>query len=298
MPTAIDYSIIIPDTDSTRMGQVLAALRKQDGGLENCEVLVVGSDSPALVQCDQVISFIPTGEEYSCASDKRNLGMHLAKGEIYLFLDDDCIPHEDWLQRHKQRHAQGELVVGGAVELAKRNIWQIADNLSAFHELLPYTRAGYRRYLCTSNLSIRRSVVEKVGQMEAHQNRADDLEWTARMRRNGISLYFEPQAVVLHDPQRCTAESVWRHWQVDAPNTLRVRLSYADELGTPRLARQRLMYLWGAPAVAAWATLRAFRHFRSIWDYGYTLPLIYLTKLVWCWSAYRNFPSPGGASSQ
>lgn len=284
------FTIIIPDTDSPRIGEVLKGIQDQNAGLAEGEVLVVGSDRPGLVREDAIVRFIPTGAETRCASDRRNLGMELAQGDVFLFLDDDCIPEQGWLQQHLERQARGDPVVGGAVRLARRNYFQLADNLSAFHELLPYTRAGRRRYLCTSNLSVQRWVVEQVGGMPPERNRADDLEWTARMSRAGIRLEFEPQAVVLHDPDRCTLDAVWRHWQVDAPDTLRTRLQYAAELGTPRMARFRGMYRWGSPLVAAWATLRTFAHLSTLLHYGHTLPLVYLTKLIWCWSAYRNFP--------
>lgn len=284
------FSVIIPDTDSLRMGVILEAFKKQTADLSEGEILVVGSDRPGLVPRNGFVRFIPTTQEYSCASDKRNIGMQAASGEVFLFLDDDCIPHLDWIERLLFRHAQGEKVVGGAVELGQRNYLQTADNLSAFHYFLPYLPEGKHEYLTTSNLSVNRDVVDQAGMMEAHQNRADDLEWTLRFRRHGYELYYEPQAVVLHDPNRCSFSNVVRHWLVDAPGTLRIRKMYADLLRTPRLAQYRPMYLWGAPFVAAWATLKTFSHPKSLLSYGHTLPLVYLTKLLWCWSAYQNFP--------
>jgi len=284
------YSVIIPDTDSPRVPEILAALREQSADLSAGEILVVGSDRPGLVQEDKMVRFIPTDEDNRFASDKRNVGMRAAQGEILLFLDDDCIPRRDWIERHLACHASGEQVVGGAVDLARRNYLQLADNVSAFHFMTPYTAQGYRAYLCTSNLSVHRSVVDQAGVMEVHKNRADDLEWTTRLRLSGYKLYFDPRAVVLHDPQRCSLASVWRHWWVDAPDTLRVRLMYADLLETPRLARRRGMYLWASPLVAAWATGRAFSNRRNLSAYVHTLPFVFLTKLIWCWSAYRSFP--------
>jgi cellulose synthase/poly-beta-1,6-N-acetylglucosamine synthase-like glycosyltransferase len=272
------------------MGEILTALRDQSADLTCGEVLVVGSDLPGLVKEDNLVHFIPAEGENRFASDKRNLGMRFAEGEIFLFLDDDCIPRQDWIERHLSCHASGEQVVGGAVELGKRNYLQLADNLSAFHYMTPYTKPGYRPYLCTSNLSVHRQVVEEAGGMQAHKNRADDLEWTVRLRKHGYRLFFDPLMVVLHDPQRCSLGSVWQHWWTDAPDTLRVRLMYADLLGTPRLASKRGVYLWGSPFVAAWATAKTFSNRRNLLAYGHTIPLVYLTKLAWCLSAFRNFP--------
>ena len=79
------------------------------------------------------------------------------------------------------------------------------------------------------------------------------------------------------------------HWLVDAPETLRIRLQYAHLLKTPKLAKKRFMYLWGSPLVAAWATAKTFANPQSIKSYWSTMPLVYLTKLIWCWSAYKHF---------
>jgi glycosyltransferase involved in cell wall biosynthesis len=287
------FSVIIPDTDSTRIGDTLEALRRQSVDLSEGEILVLGSDRPGLVHSDKLVRFIPTDPQNSFASDKRNQGMKIAQGEIYFFLDDDCIPYPDWIERHLYRHELGEKVVGGAVVFGRRNYLQLTDNLSAFHIFLPSTVEGSRAYLTTSNLSVHHSVVTRAGVMEAHQNRAEDMEWTTRFRTYGYRLYFDPKAIVLHDPERCTFASVARHWVVDAPSTLRIRLLYAESLNTPRLAHYRWMYLWGSPLVAAWATLRAFKPPGALAAYWHTLPLVYLTKLIWCWSAYQNFPSGG-----
>lgn len=281
-------SVIIPNWNSTLIRDVLQALLRQTIDMSSVEILVIGEDRPGLVKENEIVRFIPSLA--TNAAVKRNVGMGQAQGEIFLFLDADCLPAPDWIERHVHQHEQGNRVVGGAVTFGSRNYLQLADNVSAFHDLLPFTQRGPRPYLATANLSVRRSVVEKAGQMEPHLNRAHDLEWTVRFRAFDYTLYFEPQAVVFHDPPRCTWPAVWRHWTGDAPDTLSVRLRYARLLRTPRLARHRSMFLWGAPFVAAWATARSFDHPRILWQYWHTLPLVYLTKLGWCWGVFRNFP--------
>ena len=288
----IQVSIIIPCTDSLVIPSIQLALRNQVEATGSTEVLLVGSDRHQLIQPEKNVRFIPTGSEAACASDKRNLGMQAARGAYFLFLDDDCVPDPGWLQGLLAHLARGKAVVGGSVRFDRKNYLQMADNLSAFHDLLPYTPAGIRPYLATANLGVRRKVAEQVGFMPPGKNRADDLEWTQRMRAHGYSLYFEPRASILHDPPRRTFAQVWQHWITDAPATLSVRLRYAASLKTPLLARHRNLYLWGAPVIAAWATARTYAHWRSWYHYAHALPLVYLTKIAWCWSAYTHFPSP------
>jgi GT2 family glycosyltransferase len=257
--------------------------------MTQAEVIVVGSDDWGLITEDDGVRFIANPQSTGGAID-RNLGMQAARGDIFLFLDHDCLPAPDWVERHLYRHDCGEQIVGGAVTLHNRNYLQLADNVSAYHDLLPFTREGVRPYLSTANLSVRRSVVERVGEMRSHFRRAEDLEWTTRFRALGYALYFDPRAIVEHDPARCTWSTVWRHWTTDAHDTLSVRLRYASLLHTPRLAKYRSIYLWGAPMVAAWATARTFAHHQIIKRYWYTLPLVFVTKLAWCWGAFRHFP--------
>ena len=287
------YSIIIPVWNSPVIGAVCDALRQQTVGLDEVEILIVGSDRDRLVPRNEPFRFVENLVSNGGATE-RNLGMQLVRGEIVLFLDHDCIPAPDWLERHLEQHGRGEHVVGGAVALPTHNYLQLADNVSAYHDLLPFTNAGPRPYLSTANMSLRRSVIEQVGPMWDDMRRAEDLEWSVRIRDAGYQLFFEPSARVLHNPPRHSWRVVMRHWTTDAHDTLRVRLHYPQQLNTPRLARHRWMYSIAAPLVAAWATARTFSHPQARTAYWHTIPLVYLTKLAWCWGAFWHFPRLGG----
>jgi GT2 family glycosyltransferase len=289
MITAPNLSVIVPNTNSLHIGEIIRRLLNQTVQSELLEILVVGPDTPGLIPQHPQIRHLPM-ENATHASDKRNLGMREAQGDIFFFLDDDCIPALDWLERHIERHQAGEKIVGGAVTFGTGNYLQLADNVSAFHDLLPFTTEGPRPYLATSNLSVERDVVDSAGYMEPGRSRAEDLEWTVRFRKLGYQLYFEPRAVIFHDPPRNTWPTVWRHWTDDAPHTLKVRLRYRQLLRTPRLAKYRSVFLWAASLVATWATVRTFSHPTTLRRYGYTLPLVYVTKLAWCWGAFKGFP--------
>lgn len=283
-------SIIIPNVNSLLIHNILQALENQTIDTSVYEVLIIGIDEPGLVKENKTVRFIETPPG-TYASNNRNRGMEEAQGDIFLFIDHDCIPAPDLLERHWRRHQQGEAVVGGAIKFGTQNYYQLADNVSAFHDLLDFMPEGPVPYLATSNLSVDRSVVTKAGKMPAQRNRAEDLEWTVQFREIGYRLYFDPQAVVFHDPPRKDIKTVWQHWVVDAHDTLKVRLKYAHLLDTPTLAKYRWIYLLGSPGVAAWATVRTFAHPRAFSQYWHTLPLVYLTKLAWCWGAFKNFPN-------
>lgn len=282
-------SIIIPNTDSFMIRRILDSLIPQAAELPSVEILVVGTDGPGLVVEDEFVRFIPTDQRANAAV-KRNLGMREARGEILGFLDDDCLPAPDWLDRHLYRHRQGELVVGGSVTFGTDDYLQLADNVSAFHDLMPFTLEGPRPYLATANLSVNRVVVDEAGGMRIDLDRAEDLEWTVRIRSCGHTLYFDPQASVFHEPNRYRLIAVWRQWTHDAPYTLAVRLLYTRMLRTPDLARHRSLLLWGAPLIAAWATARTFAQAETLRRYWHTIPMVYFTKLAWCYGAFMDFP--------
>ncbi|MEZ4866401.1 MAG: glycosyltransferase [Caldilineaceae bacterium] len=295
----VALSIIIPNTNSCLIDEIVGRLIEQGEQLGCCEpftfeVLVVGQGQPRCATTDVRVHFIATPPYFAGA--KRNLGISRAQAALLLFLDDDCLPLPGLLAAHWRCHRQGQQVVGGAVTFGTDNYWQLADNVSAFHDLLPTTAAGYRPYLAAANLSVQRAAVVKAGLMRDTMKRAEDLEWTVRLRKIGYRLYFVSDACVYHDPDRLTFAKVWQHWTDDAPETLRVRLCYADQLATPKLARYRTLFLWGAPVIALWATWRTLCHRPTLWRYWYTAPLVYLTKIAWCWGAFRANTCTSGAT--
>jgi len=284
------YSIIIPYTNSPKLEEIIETLLPQVNRIPGGEILIIGNHDKNILYKQSNLFVIPTTPQKSYASDKRNLGMKIAKGDIYLFLDDDCIPASDWLSLHLEAHGKGHKIVGGSVTFSKNKYLQLADNVSAFHDLLIFTPRGFRPYLSTSNLSVEKSVVDKAGFMEDSKNRAEDLEWTVRFRSVGYKLFFDPDIVIHHDPERNSISALWHHWSIDAPHTLRIRLSYENLLKTPPIAKFRPIFFWGSPIIALWASFRTFNNPKSLVLYWHTIPIVFLTKLVWCLSAYKNFP--------
>src|SRR5690348_10178397 len=91
-------SIIIPDINSLAIGAIVQRLKTQTAVASICDVIIVGSDEPGLVVQDGTVRFVQTAPG-TFAATKRNIGMRLAQGDIFAFLDDDCLPAPDWLER-------------------------------------------------------------------------------------------------------------------------------------------------------------------------------------------------------
>lgn len=276
-------SVIIPSLNAPTLARALAAVAVQTRPPD--EVIVAGRDEagalrdfPAVLFCD---SQVPV-----CAAKARNLGMGRAGGDLFLFLDSDCIPRPDWLQRHVERHEAGEQVVGGAVELHGRNYWAQSDNVSMFHEFVPGLPPGARMLLPTLNLSVRREVVERVGMMDESfpGAAAEDADWTIRMRLAGFRLFFDPAALVAHDPARTAWSDVVRHWRNLGHNALRVRLRYAQEFGTPGFATSARSWRLLSPLIAASVTAKVYAK-RPLWPHWPSLPVVYATKVLYCLGA-------------
>jgi glycosyltransferase involved in cell wall biosynthesis len=280
-------SVIIPNTDSLLIGDILRALRAQRTDLSQVEVLVVGTDAPGLVQEDRLVRFIPT-EHTACASDKRNRGMQEAQGEIFMFLDDDCIHWPDWIARHLNRHRQGECIVGGALALQSRNYLQLADNLAVCYEFLPFMAEGKNKALSVANLSIQRPAVQHGGMFASHLKVGEDSEWLLRLRSYNYSLFFEPRAVAIHARSR-TWNQIMRRWMNNGFYSIHCYRYLHNRASSPitYASHHRWLFLWGAPLVAAWLTIRTFQHPQTQALLWHTLPAVYLLKLLWSFGASR-----------
>jgi GT2 family glycosyltransferase len=282
-------SVIIPSLNAVTLPRALRAVAEQTA--PPAEVIVVGRDDVAALGAFPDVRFVDTGRPV-CAAAARNRGMAAAEGDLFLFLDADCIPDPDWLAAHRERQAAGEAVVGGSVALSGSNYWAQSDNVSMFHDFVPEHAPGARRLLPTLNLSVRRQVWEQVGDLDESfpGAAAEDADWTLRMGRAGFRLFFEPAARVAHAPARTTPADVARHWRRLGHNAVRVRLRYPSEMKTPSWAHHGWAWRLLAPAIAGKITLDVYRQ-PGLWRHWRSLPVVFASKILYCQGAAQALAS-------
>jgi GT2 family glycosyltransferase len=277
-------SVIVPTLNNQTLAATLRALRAQSRLPD--EVLVVGRDEVAGVLAGfPEVRFVDTGKPL-CAGAVRNWGMREARGDVFLFTDADCVPAVDWVAQHGRGQAVGRPIIGGGIELDNPNFWAESDNLAMFHEFSTSQPAGLRFLLPTLNLSIRRQVWEAVGGMDESFPGAagEDSDWTIRIRQAGFPLYFDPTAVVQHAPARTRWADVRRHWRTSGHNNIRVRVRYATEYNSPNFAQHPHWLRLLSPLIAAQVTGKIYAQPRY-WRYWRSLPVVWATKLIYCWGA-------------
>lgn len=278
-------SIIIPSLNSPLIHQVVEQLQAQTAAAQIGEILVVGRDEAHLLPDAANVRLIDTGQPVNSAI-ARNLGIEAAQHDWLVFLDSDCLPTPDWLAHHLRAQSEGHGVVGGGVLPEGENYWSLSYNLALFHEYYSTNPAGVYPYLPTLNLSVQRGVIDTVGGLNPDLPRAHDIEWTVRMRRAGVELYFEPAAAIYHQHNRTSFYKVWQDCAHSGFYMRQIRLNHPDWLPAPGWLRSRPLILLLAPLIAAGVTGKIMaarpRIFIRHWP---TLPTLYLTKLAWCWGA-------------
>ena len=93
-----------------------------------------------------------------------------------------------------------------------------------------------------------------------------------------------------HAPARTAWSDVVRHWRNLGHNAIRVRLRYAELLNTPSGARNAWWWRLLSPAIAARVTAGVYvkRPLRAYWS---SLPVVYASKLIYCFGAARAIDS-------
>lgn len=291
----IHTSVIIPTYDSPWLAQVIEALHKQAYDLAGTEVLIVGLDDGAPALEDELVRYIPT-DGPTMPAESRNLGIKQARGDLLCFLDSDCLPTKQWLAEITKPFATPEInVVGGTITFPD-DYWTTCDTVAQFS----YVIAGARpeqtfspndlpmlRQIPSLNFCARRSIFDKVGMFDESFTIlcGEDMELTKRMLHQGVQLYLVEKATVFHAAKRRslreTLERSYRYGQ--APRIPAYRRQMLDE----SLLFNRWVLLLTMPARALAVTLLIFYRYVGLRQYWYTIPIVFLIKLVWNISLFR-----------
>ncbi len=201
-------SVVIPARDEAhRIGETIAALFDQAPGGVELEVIVAddGSTDDTVAVASGAgarVLALPPGQPGGSPGAARNRGAAAATGDPIVFLDADCAPAPGWLEALLAAHDAGEAVVGGALDIPEGlPATARCDHYCGSYFVHPRRPAGPVPNHPPANLSVRRAAFLSTSGFAEQQPVADgheELRWQAQLRRQGVRIWFEPAAVVLH----------------------------------------------------------------------------------------------------
>jgi GT2 family glycosyltransferase len=287
--------IIITLNRAGLLQRTLAGLARQSRQID--EIIVIDNgptrDTEEVV-CSSGARYVPEARRgYGHA---RNRGLAEVRGDLIYFLDDDCVPDPDWSD------VLWNVLDSGEADLASGSRTPGQPGLAARLEYLstdgpvlsPSLSAGPARHLSTSNLILRRGVVEKVGCFDTALTMCEDRDYTTRARKLGLRLRYEPKARVTHYPEIHGLSDYLGKMRHYGTGTSQYFLRWRDEEPLARLfpanAALRLLML---PALAAAGTgYLVARNLPQNPDALPLSPMLFLGQVYWHWGGFEATRRP------
>jgi len=149
--------------------------------------------------------------QYQTPGATRNVGVRASDADVIAFIDADCWAHPEWLARGVAAiEGRGLDRVAGRVEFVLSqypNIYEIYDSQVNFRQT-DFLKA---EWCGTGNLFVRPRVFQTAGLFDPALVSAEDFEFGRRATRAGLSLAYEPGAVIYHHARRSLL-SLIRKW--------------------------------------------------------------------------------------
>lgn len=198
----VEISIIIPIFDQWEfVPELLNCLCLQSYPMHKVEVLLVDNGSQEVNVPDSLPDNVKILHcETRGAYAARNWGIQNSRGELLVFTDADCLPAKSWLSEvasagNPERF--GDVCIGGRVDCINEeepSVYEIYDMVRG----IPQEHYVSRGYAATANLTVPRSIMDKVGEFNEQLYSGGDADFCHRAIKYGFRISYVDSAVVQH----------------------------------------------------------------------------------------------------
>jgi len=210
-------SVIIPAYNAgATLGECLEALGRQTHPPDEIIVVDDGSsdDTGAIARRYGVRVIRQTNAGPAAA---RNAGAHLARGDVLLFTDADCVPAPDWVERMVAAFADPQVAGAKGVYRTCQPEW-VARFVQVEYEDRYDRMRGQEHidFVDTYSAGYRREIFLAAGGFDSvfPQASVEDQEFSFRLAEAGYRLVFVPDAVVYHRHDRTIGEYIRRKFRI------------------------------------------------------------------------------------
>jgi len=206
------YSVVIPAyNEAGHIENAIAALLSQTIKRRDFEIIVADNNSvdntPELALragADLVVKETVRGTNFA-----RQAGFKKSKGEIVAFLDADCQPPPDWLERAGKKILEsGIAAVSGPFDYGFRGIKKTLDYLYSRYalpkvpSLLNFIFGKKAGIIIGGNLAVKRKTIETIGGLPPLTFWGDDAALAMLISRRVGKVIFDPDLIVKSSPRR------------------------------------------------------------------------------------------------
>jgi len=208
-------SVIIPHyNDIENLVRCVGLLHDQSVDGDRVEIVV--ADNNSAIGLDAVKARVGDKAKVIAAPEQgagpaRNAAVAASTGDVLAFIDSDCRPQRDWLERGLAALAATDMVGGRvdivAVDPARPNPIEAFEMATAF-PIRDYIER--KSFTVTANLFVPRAIFDKVGPFRSAVS--EDVDWCRRAVAMGYRLSYAEEVAVAH-PARATWAELSRKWR-------------------------------------------------------------------------------------
>jgi len=204
-------SVIIPVYNAEKFLHTLFKCLDKNELNQGDEILLIdnGSSDSSKSICLNQVEKNPDIYKYYFFAEKagsystRNYALEIAKGDILVFTDSDCMPDANWLSSIRNNIKQGIVLAGEIeIEIAHNGLW---ENFDAIAHLNSEKNAA-NNCVATANMAVYKKDFFEVGKFEERFS-GGDYEWSQRARKKGKKIQYNPQIHIFH-PSRKTFKQI------------------------------------------------------------------------------------------
>lgn len=205
-------SVIVPVYNHWNLvPHLIQCLARQTIGVDRFELLLVDNASTEFVVPQALPDWARILECRTPGSyAARNKALELARGDLLVFTDADCLPQPQWLERLVREFAgaPAKQVVAGGILVEPEN-WATATVYELYDVALGLPQS---RYVCksgfgvTANLAMPRALLKDLGGFDARRYSGGDADFCRRATADGARLIYCEAAMVIHPARRTWQE--------------------------------------------------------------------------------------------